>query len=66
MLMVMLMPATLMRVRWNNFSLSVADAVVGYQFFQFSPVVMLVVSSMGIGVLEDPLGLLLGLFVCCP
>ena len=55
MLMVMLMSSTLMRVRWNDFSF-------GYQVFQFSAVVMLVIGRIGIGVLQDPLGLLLGLF----
>ena len=55
MLMVMLMSSTLTRVRWNDFSF-------GYQVFQFSAVVMLVIGRIGIGVLQDPLGLLLGLF----
>ena len=61
MLVVMLMSSTVMRVRWNNFR---SLAAFGYQFLQFSPVVMLVVSGIGIGVFQNPLGLFLGLFVC--
>ena len=65
MLMVMLVSSVMSVRRWNDFRLSTAVLMVIlqlHQLFQFSPVVMLVVSSVGIGVFQDPLGLLFGLF----